>query len=146
MYIHAYKYTYIYLFIYTYIHTYIHAYTHSMDQKFAKLTAGCWISHQHTKYVLFIIFSGSVAQHGLWPPLSRGFLITHNDAPQLVELLRTSDQFVAETSTWQHTQQTNIHAPSGIWTHDHSRRAAVDLRLRSHGHWDRHKIYIGYVK
>jgi hypothetical protein len=29
----------------------------------------------------------------------RGFLISHNDAPQSVELLWTSDQLVAETST-----------------------------------------------
>jgi len=27
--------------------------------------------------------------------------------------------------------------PSGIGTHDLSRRAAVDLRLRQRGHWDR---------
>jgi hypothetical protein len=31
--------------------------------------------------------------------VSRGFLITHNDAPQSVGLLWTSDQLVAETST-----------------------------------------------
>ena len=37
----------------------------------------------------------------------------------------------------QHSQQTNIHAPGGIRTHDLSRRAAVDLRLRPRGHWDR---------
>ena len=37
------------------------------------------------------------------------------------------------------TQQTNIHAPYGIRTHDRSRRAAADLRLRPRGHWDRHK-------
>ena len=37
----------------------------------------------------------------------------------------------------QHSQQTNIHALSGIRTHDLSRRAAVDRRLRPHGHWDR---------
>jgi hypothetical protein len=41
---------------------------------------------------------GSAAQRGLWPLLSRGFVITH-DAPQSVELLLTSDQLVAETST-----------------------------------------------
>ena len=35
------------------------------------------------------------------------------------------------------TQQTNIHAPGGIRTHDLSRRAAEDLRLRPRGHWDR---------
>jgi hypothetical protein len=36
---------------------------------------------------------------GLQPPCLRGFLITHNDAPQSVGLLWTSDQSVAETST-----------------------------------------------
>jgi len=30
----------------------------------------------------------------------------------------------------QHSQQTNIHAPGGILTHNLSRRKAVDLRLR----------------
>ena len=28
--------------------------------------------------------------------------------------------------------------PGGIRTHDLSRRAAADLRLRPRGHWDRH--------
>ena len=37
----------------------------------------------------------------------------------------------------QHSQQTNIHAPGGIRTHNISRRAAADLRLRLRGHWDR---------
>ena len=37
----------------------------------------------------------------------------------------------------QHSQQTNFHAPGGNRTHDLSRRAAADLRLRPHGHWDR---------
>ena len=38
----------------------------------------------------------------------------------------------------QHSQQTDIHAPGGIRTHDLSRWAALDLRLRPRGHWDRH--------
>jgi hypothetical protein len=42
------------------------------------------------KYI--IIFSGSAAQRGLWLPRSRGIVITHNDAPQSVGLLWTSDQ------------------------------------------------------
>ena len=42
----------------------------------------------------------------------------------------------------QHSQQTNIHAPGGIRTHDLSKRAAVDLRLRPRGYWDWH--YCGY--
>ena len=37
----------------------------------------------------------------------------------------------------QHSQQTDIHAPGGIRTHDLSKRAAADLRLRPRGHWDR---------
>jgi len=37
----------------------------------------------------------------------------------------------------QHSQQTNTHAPSGIWTHNPSRRAAADLRLRTRSHWAR---------
>jgi hypothetical protein len=62
--------------------------------------------------LLFIIFSGSAAQRGLWPPRSRSFVITH-DAPQSVGTLWMSDQFVAETSTdntpnTQHTQQTSM--------------------------------------
>ena len=37
----------------------------------------------------------------------------------------------------QHSQQTNIQALGGIRTHDRSRRATVDLRLRPRGRWDR---------
>ena len=60
---------------------------------------------------------------------------------QSVGLLWTSDQFVAETSTGQHSQQTNVHDSDGIRTHNLSRRAAADLRLRPHGHWDLHYYY-----
>ena len=43
------------------------------------------------------VFCSPVA--GLYPSRLRGFLVTHNDAPQSVGLLWTSDQSVAETST-----------------------------------------------
>ena len=61
------------------------------------------------------------------------------DAPQSVGLLWTSDPSVAETSIWQHTTLRTDKHPClcGIRTHDLSRRAAVDLRLRSRGYWDR---------
>ena len=36
-----------------------------------------------------------------------------------------------------HSQQTNIHAPGGIRTHDISKWAAADPRLRPRAHWDR---------
>jgi hypothetical protein len=32
--------------------------------------------------------------------------------------------------------------PGGIQTHDLSRRAVLDLRLRPRGHWDRHEYGI----
>jgi hypothetical protein len=34
----------------------------------------------------------------------------------------------------------HIHAPVGIRTHDRSRPAAVDLRLRPRGYWDRQPV------
>jgi hypothetical protein len=49
-------------------------------------------------YSYIIVLSRSAAQRGLWPPRSRDFVITQNDAPQSLGLLRTSDQLVAETS------------------------------------------------
>jgi hypothetical protein len=86
--------------------------------------------------IIIITISSTAAQCGLWPPRPRGFLITHNDAPQSVGLLWTSDQLVAEISAWLHT--TDKHpCPGGIRTHDRSRRATEDLSLRPRGHWDR---------
>jgi hypothetical protein len=63
--------------------------------------------------LLLLLFSLALrpsAGYGLLVP--RGFLITHNDAPQSVGLLWTSDQLVAETSIWQHT--TDKH-PCSLW-------------------------------
>jgi hypothetical protein len=84
----------------------------------------------------------------LWPPFS-GFL--DHTYRHTVGLLWTSDQPVAEASTYtgQHnieTQETNIHAPSGIRTRDPSNQAAADLRRRPRGHWDRHKGCLKNIK
>jgi hypothetical protein len=66
-------------------------------------------------------------------------LITLRHRPQSVGLRWTKDRPVAETSTWQHkhSQEKKIHAPGGIRNHSHSKRLAVDLRLRPRCHWDR---------
>ena len=85
------------------------------------------------------VFGAKAPPNGPGPPHSQGFYVTHNDAPQSVRLLGTSDQLVAERplpDNTQHSQQTNIHAPGGIRTHSLSRRAAADLHLRPRGHWD----------
>jgi hypothetical protein len=56
--------------------------------------------------------------------------LLHNDAPQSVGLLWTSDKLMADTSdNTQHSQETDIHVPGGIRTHSLSRRAAADLHL-----------------
>jgi hypothetical protein len=61
---------------------------------------------------------------------------------QSVGLLWTSDQSDAETSTWQHTALTiDIHAPTGIPTHNCSKRTAADPRLRPYGHLNRRKDF-----
>jgi hypothetical protein len=66
-------------------------------------------------------------------------LITLRHTPQSVGFLWTRDRPVAETSTCQHkhSQETNIQAPSGIRTHDPSKRSTADPRFRPRGQWDR---------
>ena len=54
----------------------------------------------------FCLFMSRQPPSGAGPPHSREFYTTH-DAPQSVGLLWTSDQPVAETSPWQHTQNTH---------------------------------------
>jgi len=83
------------------------------------LTAFCslWKLAYDECFVCFSLFYGATAPSGPGPFHSPGFYITYNDAPQSVGLLWTSDQLVAETSTWQHitlnNRQTSM-PPMGI--------------------------------
>ena len=107
-----------------------------------------YIVVQDTYFICLFFISALLM---LQPPVGHGLLIheasgSHNGAPQSIGLLWTSDQLVAETYTWQHTTlKTNIHAHGGIRTHNYSKRAAADLRLRPRGHWDRQDTYLGSV-
>jgi hypothetical protein len=38
----------------------------------------------------------------------------------------------------QYLQETDIHAPGGIRTHNPNKQAAADLRLRPHCYWDQY--------
>jgi hypothetical protein len=67
---------------------------------------------------------------------------SHSDTPHSVGLLWTSDQPVTETSTSQHSQETDVHASGEIRTRNPSKRLAADPRLRPRGHWDRPHILI----
>ena len=99
----------------------------------------CSIFGFNSWFICIFFGGGAAAQRGLWPPHFRGFFFRSHttDATQSVGLLWTSDQLVAETSTWQHSQETDIHALGGIRTHNLSRRAAAELRLRPRGYWHR---------
>ena len=75
------------------------------------------------------------------PLVGQGILIhevsrSHSHTPHSVGLLWRSDQPVAETSTWQHSQQKNIQHTGGIRTHNLSKWEAAELRLRPQGHWN----------
>jgi hypothetical protein len=80
---------------------------------------------------------------GPWPHW-RGFYITY-DTPHSVGLVLMSDQLVAEICTWPHiTVTTDFHAPGGIGTHNLSRWAADELRLRRRGYRDRLINFTGF--
>ena len=70
---------------------------------------------------------------------------SHSDTPQSVGLLWTSDQPVAETSTWQHAKLTTDRHP---WHRQDSNPQLLQesyRRLIRSGHWDRHlKLYGQY--
>ena len=96
-----------------------------------------------THYSLFVCFLCNSPQWARAFSFTRFLNLTHNDGPQSVGLLWTSDQLVTQTSTdnTQHSQQTDIHASGGIRTHNLSRCTAADLRLRLRSHWDRQTHY-----
>ena len=77
------------------------------------------------------------------PPVGQGLLIhdvsrSHNDEPQSVGLsgrvISPSQRPLPDNTRY--PQQTDIHDPGAIRTHNVSRRVAADLRLRSRGHLD----------
>ena len=86
------------------------------------------------------------------PPVGQGLLIiddsqSHSDTPQSVGLLWTSDQPVAETSTWQHTTLiTDIHAICRIRTRNPSKWAAAHPRLRPRDHWHWYWYWYWHMK
>jgi hypothetical protein len=84
----------------------------------------------------FIHSQALIVQDGPLASLFGGFLITHIQTHGRTPLdewsARRRGLYLHRT-----TQQTNIHASSGIWTRDPSNQAAADLRLRPLCHWDR---------
>ena len=102
----------------------------SMERKKMSYT-----SYEHV--VLFAVALRSNAGHDLLIlEVSRSRTTTrHSRQDSSGRVISSSHRPLPDNT--QHSQQTNIHAPGGIRTHNLSRRAAADLRLRPSGHWDR---------
>ena len=88
-------------------------------------------------YLFFVVALRPNAGHGLLIlEVSRSHTTTHHSRQDSSGRVISPSERPLPDNT-QHSQQTNIHAPGGIRTYNLSRRAAADLRLRPHGHWDR---------
>jgi hypothetical protein len=86
-----------------------------------------------------VFFSnGSTALVGLDLPIVKASR-SHSDTPHSVEPpgreIGPSPKPLPDNT--QHSQQTDIHAPCGIRTHNPSKRATAYPRLRPRAHWDR---------
>jgi hypothetical protein len=93
--------------------------------------------------IIITISDGATARSGQGSPHFRGFTITLRHTT----LSRTPlDEWSARCRdlylTKQHSQETDIHACGGIRTHNPSKQAAADPRLRPHVRWDRTLIII----
>jgi len=87
--------------------------------------------------VLFPVALQPNAGHGLHIlEVSRSHTTTHHSRLDSSGRVISSSPRTLPDNT-QHSQQKNTQSPSGIRTHDLSRRADADLRLRLRGHWDR---------
>ena len=90
---------------------------------------------KHSCNILLFVQQPPVGQSLLIHEISRSHTMTHH-IRQVSPF--TSDPPDTETPTWQHT--TDNHAPGGIRTHNPSRRAAAELRLRQCSHW--HQLHV----
>jgi len=79
-----------------------------------------------------------VAQSLLIHNVSRSHTTTHHSRQDSSgRVIISSQRPLPDNTTLTTNKQTNTHVSGGIQTHNLSRRAAEDLRLRPRGHWDR---------
>ena len=102
---------------------------------------------QHTKHYTNKFFFTMAQQHQ-W---AKAFSLSriHDHTQTHYTRLDSSGRVISPTQkhlpdNTQHSQQTDIHATGGIRTHNPSKRAAAEPRLRPRGHWDWHsnKLHI----
>jgi hypothetical protein len=80
----------------------INHFRHKINFWLAKWLSASTGGVQFIKLLLLLFSLALQPSVGYGLLVTRGFLITHSDAPRSVGFLWTSDQLVAETSTWQH--------------------------------------------
>ena len=108
----------------------------------------CALKESVDAIFFFFFCCGAATQRGSWSPHSWGFLdhtqrrTTVGRTPLDEWPARRGDIYMTTHNT--QNRQTSM-PPDGIRTHDFSRRAAADLRLRPRGHWDRPKKNSTYV-
>ena len=100
----------------------------------------CKLKHYSVR-ILFWRNSPPMGQVFLIHEVSRSLTTTHHSRCDSSGRQISSSQRPLPYNT-QHSQQTDIHAPGGIRTHNLSRRKAADLSLRPRGHWDRQCVHL----
>jgi len=93
---------------------------------------------------LFLARQPSVGQDFLIHEVSSSLTTTHHSRYDSTGRVINPSQRPLPYNT-QHSQQTDNQAPAGIRTHNLSKRASADPRLRPRGLWDRHCYTFKYL-
>ena len=97
-------------------------------------------SRQGRQYVcLFLAQQPPVGQGLLIHEVSGSHTTTHHSRYDSSGRVISSSHTGIPDNT-QQSEETNVHAPGGIRTHNLNRRGAADARLRPRGHWDRQYV------
>jgi hypothetical protein len=115
---------------------------------FKRLMITCWVRKILNPILIlnniyiFLAQQPPVGQSVLIHEVSRSHTTTHHSRYDSSGRVISPSQRSLPDNT-RHSQQTDIHAAGGIRIHNLSRRAAANVRLRPHGHWDWrvHNIY-----
>ena len=93
-------------------------------------------------FIKCLFVFGATTPSGPGRPHSRGYWITHNDAPHSVGLLWTSDQLVhRDIYLTTYTTLTTEKRPCRRWdSNPQFQQVSVRSRLSPRGHWDRHLL------
>jgi hypothetical protein len=96
-------------------------------------------AYSRNKQIDVVFFMARQPLRGLGLLIFRGFAITHfrHTTPGKTPLDEWPVRRRHLPDNTQHSQETDIHAPGGIRTHNPNKRAAADPRLRRRGYWDR---------